>query len=197
MKDNVVPSRSRWLAAISTFVALTAPVSYASAAAAETNNFDDPFAGRIVRVVYKWGKGSSWGFMLLTEANGRRCIRPGNPGFRPKPSDITKVSYKLCFAPGQTKIDRSAVTASRSFVVRLNRYAIVETYYAASIDRDGTTLDIRLHPCTRVRGESQQNCRHSVRYRVRLHGPTCGVRIWDDRFDGHRPEIMCEHYAAR
>ena len=58
-----------------------------------TAQSEDPFAGHIVRVVYRWDNNSSWGFMVHTDKSGQRCFRFGDPGFRPKTSDIMGVDH--------------------------------------------------------------------------------------------------------
>lgn len=177
-----------------TFAAVSAAVGLFFSSATHALSADDPYEARIVRVIYKWG--ASWGFMAYTAPNGRLCVRFGDPGFRPKADDITNANHKVCFEPGQTTIEHSPISASRSFVVEQSREATVETYYHATAARMGETLDMTFEECTLVAGDPDFRCSKPTHYVVRLRGERCEVDITDNRVAGKTYKKMCEHYSA-
>jgi hypothetical protein len=155
----------------------------------------DPFAGHIVRVVYRWDNNSSWGFMVYTDNSGQRCFRFGNPGFRPKISDITGVDHKVCFKPGQTSFERSPVSTSVTGIAGQKGQTTIESYYNGSVQQTGNTLDTTFQPCTRLRGEPEFRCvKEPTRYTVRLQGANCEVDVKDNR--GKLVSKTCEYYPA-
>jgi hypothetical protein len=176
---------------------LTAIATSASALApsAATAQSDDPFSGHIVRVVYRWDDNSSWGFMVYTDNSGQRCFRFGNPGFRPKISDIMGVDHKVCFNAGKTSLERSPVTTSVTGIAGQKGKTTVESYYSGSVQQSGNTLDTTFQPCTRLRGEPEFRCvKEPTRYTVRLQGANCEVDVKDNR--GKLVSKTCEYYPA-
>jgi hypothetical protein len=176
-----------------TAIATSAGALVPSAATAQS---DDPFAGHIVRVVYRWDNNSSWGFMVYTDNNGQRCFRFGNPGFRPKISDITGVDHKVCFKPGQTSLERSPVTTSVTGVAGQKGQTTIESYYGGTVQQTGSTLDTTFQPCTRLRGEPEFRCVEPTRYTVRLQGGSCEVDVKDNRGNWKLVSKTCEYYPA-
>ena len=156
----------------------------------------DPFAGHIVRVVYRWDNNSSWGFMVYTDNSGQRCFRFGNPGFRPKISDITGVDHKVCFAPGQTSLERSPVSTGVTAVPGQKGQTTIESYYSGTVQQTGNTLDMTFQLCTRLRGEQDFRCVAPARYAVRLQGAGCEVDITDNRGNWKLTAKTCDYYAA-
>jgi hypothetical protein len=175
---------------------LTAIAASALVPGAATALSDDPFAGHIVRVVYRWDNNSSWGFMVYTDNNGQRCFRFGNPGFRPKISDITGVDHKVCFNPGQTSLERSPVRTSDTGVAGQKGQTTIESYYGGTVQQTGDTLDTTFQPCTRLRGEPEFRCVESTRYTVRLQGASCEVDVKDNRGNWKLVSKTCEYYPA-
>ena len=168
-------------------------VVLASAAAAQSA---DPFVDHIVRVVYRWDNNSSWGFMVHTDKSGQRCFRFGNPGFRPKISDITGVDHKVCFAPGQTSLERSPVSTGVTGVAGKKGQTTIDQYYNGTVQQSGNTLDITFQPCSRLRGEPEFRCVQSAHYVVRLQGTGCEVDVTDNRMNWKLISKICEHYPA-
>jgi hypothetical protein len=156
----------------------------------------DPFAGHIVHVVYRWDNNSSWGFMVHTDKRGQRCFRFGNPGFRPKISDITGVDHKVCFAPGQTSLERSPVSTGVTGVAGKKGQTTIDSYYVGTVQQTGNTLDMTFQPCTRLRGEEDFRCVAPARYAVRLQGAGCEVDITDNRGNWKLTSKTCEYYPA-
>lgn len=168
-------------------------VVLASAASAQPN---DPFVDHIVRVVYRWDNNSSWGFMVYTDKSGQRCFRFGDPGFRPKISDITGVDHKVCFAPGQTSLERSPVSTGVTGVAGKKGQTTIDQYYNGTVQQSGNTLDITFQPCSRLRGEPEFRCVQSAHYVVRLQGTGCEVDVTDNRMNWKLISKICEHYPA-
>jgi hypothetical protein len=156
----------------------------------------DPFAGHIVRVVYRWDNNSSWGVMVHTDNSGQRCFRFGNPGFRPKISDITGVDHKVCFAPGQTSLERSPVNTSVTGVAGKKGETTIDRYYVGTVQQTGNTLDMTFQLCTRLHGEQDFRCVAPARYAVRLQGAGCEVDITDNRGNWKLTSKTCEYYPA-
>jgi hypothetical protein len=178
--------------------ALTAIATSASALlpSAATAQSDDPFAGHIVRVVYRWDDNSSWGFMVYTDKSGQRCFRFGNPGFRPKISDITGVDHKVCFKPGQTSLERSPVTTSVTGIAGQKGQTTIESYYGGTTQQTGNTLDTTFQPCNRLRGEPEFRCVEPTRYTVRLQGANCEVDVKHNHGNWKLVSKTCEYYPA-
>jgi hypothetical protein len=177
------------LAAIATSSSALLP----SVASAQSS---DPFADHIVRVVYRWDNNSSWGFMVHTDKSGQRCFRFGNPGFRPKISDITGVDHKVCFAPGQTSLERSPVSTGVTGVAGKNGQTTIDSYYVGTAQQAGNTLDTTFQLCTRLRGDQDFRCVAPARYTVRLQGAGCEVDVADNRGNWKLTSKTCEYYAA-
>ena len=159
-------------------VAMSSSALLLSEASAQSS---DPFADHIVRVVYRWDNNSSWGFMVYTDNSGQRCFRFGNPGFRPKISDITGVDHKVCFNPGQTSLERSPIRTSVTGVAGQKGQTTIESYYGGTVQQTGNTLDTTFQPCNRLHGESEFRCVEPARYTVRLQGGSCEVDVKDNR----------------
>jgi len=156
----------------------------------------DPFADHIVHVVYRWDNNASWGFMVHTDRTGQRCFRFGNPGFRPKVSDITGVDHKVCFAPGQTSLERSPVSTSVTGVAGQRGQTTIESYYSGTVRQIGNTLEMTFRPCTRLRGEPEFRCVQPTRYVVQLQGSTCEVDVTDNRSNWKLVAKTCDYYPA-
>jgi hypothetical protein len=149
-----------------------------------------------VHVVYRWDNKASWGFMVHTDQSGQRCFRFGNPGFRPKVSDITGVDHKVCFAPGQTSLERSPVSTSKTGVAGKKGETTIEQYYSGSVQQSGDTLDMTFRLCTRLAGDANFRCVAPVRYVVRLTAGSCEVDITDNRSNWKLVSKTCEYYRA-
>jgi len=177
-------------------VAASSNVFFPGAAAAQSN---DPFVDHIVRVVYRWDSKASWGFMVYTDRNGQRCFRFGDPGFRPKISDIMGVDHKVCFEPGQTTIERSPVSTGVTGVAGKKGETTIERYYSGSVRQAGNTLDMTFQSCTRLRGEPDFRCAKPVHYVVQLQRDSggCEVDVTDDRSTWKIVSKVCEYYPAK
>jgi len=185
----------RWTTLLFTLAAI-ATSSGALVPGEATAQSDDPFAGHIVRVVYRWDNNSSWGFMVYTDNSGQRCFRFGDPGFRPKISDITGVDHKVCFNPGQTSLERSPVRTSVTGVAGQKGQTTIESYYSGTVQQTGNTLDTTFRPCNRLRGEPEFRCVDPARYTVRLQAGTCEVDVKDNRGNWKLVSKTCEYYPA-
>ena len=178
-----------------TLIAFTTSAS-ALLPSAATAQSDDPFAGQIVRVVYRWDNNSSWGFMVHTDKSGQRCFRFGNPGFRPKISDITGVDHKVCFAPGQSSLERSPVSTSVTGVAGQKGQTTIDRYYVGTVQQAKNALDMTFQLCTRLRGEQDFRCVEPARYTVRLQDAGCEVDVADRRGNWKLTSKTCEYYPA-
>jgi len=147
-----------------------------------------------VHVVYKWDSKASWGFMVYTDRGGQRCFRFGNPGFKPTIGDILGVNHKVCFAPGQTTLERSPTSTS---VAGQKGETTIETYYSGSAQQTADTLDMTFQSCTRLQGQQDFRCVKPVHYAVRLQGERCEVDVQDDRSTWKLVERTCDYYPAR
>jgi hypothetical protein len=156
----------------------------------------DPFVDHIVRVVYRWDNRGSWGFMLYTDKTRQRCFRFGDPGFRPKISDIMAVNHKVCFEPGQTTLERSPVSTSVTGIAGKKGETTIETYYSGTVRQAGNTLDMTFQPCTRLRGDPDFRCTTPAHYVVRLQDNGCDVDVTDDRSGMKVANKLCEYYPA-
>ena len=174
-------------------LAMSSSALLPSAAIAQS---DDPFSGHIVHVVYRWDNNSSWGFMVYTDKSGQRCFRFGNPGFRPKISDITGADHKVCFNPGQTSLERSPVSTGVTAVPGQKGQTTIESYYSGTVQQTGNTLDTTFQPCNRLRGEPEFRCVEPARYTVRLQGASCEVDVRDNRRNWKLVSKTCEYYPA-
>ena len=177
-------------------LAVTAANSSALLASAAAAQSADPFVDHIVHVVYRWDNNSSWGFMVHTDKSGQRCFRFGNPGFRPKISDITGVDHKVCFAPGQTSLERSPVSTGVTGVAGKKGQTTIDSYYVGTVQQTGSSLDMTFQPCSRLRGDQEFRCVDPARYIVRLQGAGCEVDVTEKRGNWKLVSKTCEYYPA-
>jgi hypothetical protein len=176
-------------------IAASPNVFFPGAATAQSS---DPFVDHIVRVVYRWDSRASWGFMVYTDRNGQRCFRFGYYDISPKINDIMRVDHKVCFAPGQTTIERSPISTSVTNVAGEKEKTTIETYYSGSVRQAGNALDMTFQGCNRLRGEPDFRCVKPAHYVVRLRseGRGCEVDVTDDRSTWKIVSKECEYYPA-
>lgn len=143
----------------------------------------DPFVDHIVRVFYRISE-ASFVFGFYTDSAGQRCFHFERT---PKPTinDIMNTDQKVCFAPGQTTIERSPTFG--------DRYA-PEVYYKGEVEQTGNTLDMTFIRCSRSRNEQNFYCEQRVHAVVRLQDNGCRATVerWGRR-SGYR---ICQYYPA-
>ena len=195
MEVIAVPYRSKLVLTLAVLAA-SPNVFFPGAAVAQSSA---PFVDHIVRVVYRWDSKASWGFMVYTARSGQRCFRFGDPSFRPKISDIMGADHKVCFEPGQTKIERSPVSRGVTGVAGKKGETTIESYYGGSIRETSNTLDMTFQSCTRLRGELEFHCAKPAHYVVQLQsdGKGCDVEVTDDRSTWNIVSKIWEYYPER
>ena len=143
----------------------------------------DPFRDRIVTVFYRISE-ASFGFSFYTDTEGQRCFR-FEKLVRPQVSDIMNTEQKVCFAPGQTTMERSPTIT--------DRYA-TEVYYRGEVQQTGNALDMTFTRCYRSRGQENFYCEMRVHAVVQLQENGCRATVerWGRR-SGYR---TCEIHPA-
>jgi len=143
----------------------------------------DPFLDHIVRVFYMISE-ATFGFSVYTDSAGQRCFHFEKT---PKPTinDIMNTDRKVCFAPGQTTIERSPTFS--------DRYA-PEVYYQGEVQQTGNTLDMTFRRCYRSREQTNFYCQPRVHAVVRLQDNGCRATVehWGKRA-GYR---TCQYYPT-
>jgi hypothetical protein len=157
-----------------------------------------PLDGRIVRVVYAFAGGGTWGFHLAHMNDGRYCVRFGDPG-RLRLATIEKVA-DICFDAIPGTVERSPEHRSRAFDTREKGKVItVVSFHRGAIAAAGNDITLDIASCNIVEGEEKaENCsleRHKDRFVVRFDDAGCRAAVTLS----HRPRLSgpptCEHYA--
>jgi hypothetical protein len=151
--------------------------------------------GRIVRVVYQFASGGSWGFHLAHMKDGRYCVRFGNPG-RLRLAIINRVA-DICFDTIPATVDRSPERRSQAFDVR-NKPITVVHYNMGSIAGAGNEIVFDITTCSRVEGVDKEGpCSPSpTRYAVHINGADCSAKVTEPGSRRRITSVTCEHYAA-
>jgi hypothetical protein len=157
-----------------------------------------PLDGRIVRVVYTFATGGTWGFHLAHMNDGRYCVRFGNPG-RLRLATIERVA-DICFDRIPETVERSPEQRHKAFDTREKGKVItVVSFHKGAISAAGNDITLDFGNCNIVEGEEKaENCsleRNKDRFVVRFEGAGCGAAVTLS----NRPRLSgpptCEHYA--
>jgi hypothetical protein len=159
----------------------------------------NPLDGRIVRVVYSFTSGGTWGFHLAHMTDGRYCVRFGDPG-RLRLAIIAQVA-DICFDRIPGKVERTGESRSQAIDVNTGKQITVARYQMGSIARTGNDIVLDITTCSRVEGVDKEGPCSSQpsRYMVRFTGRGCIARVTGP--DARRPGggiggIICVHDAA-
>jgi len=154
-----------------------------------------PVDGRIVRVVYRFASGGTWGFHLAHMTDGRYCVRFGDPG-RLGLRIIDRVA-DICFDKIPGTVDRSPESRSQAFDVREKGKVItLVTYQKGSIRSASNEIVLEISSCTRVEGAEKEGGCSPNRYVVGINGADCSAGL---TLSGNPCVVgtpICEHYAA-
>jgi len=160
----------------------------------------NPLDGRIVRVVYSFTSGGTWGFHLAHMTDGRYCVRFGDPG-RLTLAIIAKVA-DICFDRIPATVGRTAESRSHAIDVSSGKPITVARYQMGSIARTGNDIVLDITTCSRVEGVDKEGPCSSEpsRYLVRFTGRGCIARVTGP--DARRPGggiggIICVHDGAK
>jgi hypothetical protein len=157
-----------------------------------------PLDGRIVRVVYTFAGGGTWGFHLAHMNDGRYCVRFGNPG-RLRLGTIEKVA-DICFGGIPGTVERSPEQRHKAFDTREKGKVItVVSFHKGTIAAAGNDIVLEIASCNIVEGEEKaENCsleRGKDRFVVRFDGEGCGATISLSSRKRLSGPVTCEHYA--
>jgi hypothetical protein len=157
-----------------------------------------PLDGRIVRVVYTFAAGGTWGFHLAHMNDGRYCVRFGNPG-QLRLATIEKVA-DICFDGIPATVERSAEKRHKAFDTREKGKVItVVSFHKGTISAAGSDITLEIASCNIVEGEEKaENCsleRSKDRFVVRFDGAGCGAAISLSSRKRLSGPVTCEHYA--
>ncbi len=160
----------------------------------------NPLDGRIVRVVYSFTSGGTWGFHLAHMTDGRYCVRFGDPG-RLTLAIIAKVA-DICFDTIPGKVERTPESRSHAIDANTGKQITVAHYQMGSIARTGNDIVLDITTCNRVEGvDKEAPCSSQPsRYMVRFTGRGCIARVTGPeakRPGGGIGGIICVHEAAR
>jgi hypothetical protein len=151
--------------------------------------------GRIVRVVYKFTSGGSWGFQLAHMKDGRYCVRFGNPG-RIRVAVIDRVA-DMCFDGVPGTVDRSRETRSKAMdVSEKGKQITLVTYQKGSIAAKGDVIALDITSCVRVEGDNKGERCSPNQYVVHMNGANCNADIILAPRSNRIDTTTCEHYPA-
>jgi hypothetical protein len=155
-----------------------------------------PVDGRIVRVVYKFTSGGTWGFHLAHMTDGRYCVRFGDPG-RLGLRIIDRVA-DICFDNIPGTVDRSHESRSQAFDVRERGKVItLISYQKGSIRAAGNEIVLDISSCTKVEGvEKEADCSPN-RYLLSINGADCSAEVTLSGPARLAQPPICEHYGAQ
>ena len=155
----------------------------------------NPLEDRIVRVVYTYAKGGTWGFHLADMRDGRYCVRFGNPG-RLTLAVINRAAG-ICFDKLPGWVERTHETKSRAFDVRVkDKQITVVNYYSGSITAGGNDVWLDIDTCNRIEGEETVARCGTDRFVVHLDDQGCRGEVLSAR-QNVIANTTCEHYAAQ
>jgi hypothetical protein len=151
--------------------------------------------GRIVRVVYKFTGGGSWGFQLAHMKDGRYCVRFGNPG-RIRLAVIDRVA-DICFDDVPGTVNRSRESRSKAMdVSERGKQITLVTYQKGSIAAMGDVITLDITSCVRVEGENKEERCSPNQYVVHMNGANCDANIILAPRSNKIDTTTCEHYPA-